>query len=221
MDKCSKSRGLNFWTIIVIVWGVEHLSNRSRQRKLLQLTNISNARGIGQYLGVRMNQLNVTTTLQLANSNVSMIRKSFDVTTVLTAREVNGESCLALEDELSSKKQIGNSRTFGQSITKLEHMQQAVLLYASRMAVKQGKQNSAVAMSVFPSLPAVNVTSHSIQNGLTHLRLAAISFFYLPVSLKSYIVQITASYMLLFARPLYDKFWLVWIEVTLWLRRTG
>ncbi|TPV23718.1 hypothetical protein FJW00_15015 [Pantoea anthophila] len=95
--------------------GVVDLSDRSRQRKLLQLTDVSDVWGIGRRISVRMNQLGITTALQLADSNVSMIRKNFDVITERTVRELNGESCLALEDAPPPKQQIVNSRSFGQN----------------------------------------------------------------------------------------------------------
>ena len=122
--------------------GVVDLTDRSRQRKLLHLTNVSDIWGIGRRISVRMNQLGITTALQLADSNVSMIRKNFDVIVERTARELNGESCLALEDAPPPKQQIVNSRSFGQRVTELEHMQQAVVLYATRAAEKLREQNS-------------------------------------------------------------------------------
>ncbi|MBK0126196.1 translesion error-prone DNA polymerase V subunit UmuC [Pantoea sp. S61] len=122
--------------------GVVDLSERSRQRKLLQLTDVSDVWGIGRRISVRMNQLGITTALQLADSNVSMIRKNFDVITERTVRELNGESCLALEDAPPPKQQIVNSRSFGQRVTHLEDMQQAVVLYATRAAEKLREQDS-------------------------------------------------------------------------------
>ncbi len=122
--------------------GVVDLSERSRQRKLLQLTDVSDVWGIGRRISVRMNQLGITTALQLADSNASMIRKNFDVITERTARELNGESCLALEDAPPPKQQIVNSRSFGQRVTRLEDMQQAVVLYATRAAEKLREQDA-------------------------------------------------------------------------------
>lgn len=122
--------------------GVVDLSERSRQRNLLQLTDVSDVWGIGRRISVRMNQLGITTALQLADSNVSMIRKNFDVITERTARELNGESCLALEDVPPPKQQIVNSRSFGQRVTHLEDMQQAVVLYATRAAEKLREQDA-------------------------------------------------------------------------------
>ncbi|MDT8850243.1 translesion error-prone DNA polymerase V subunit UmuC [Pantoea dispersa] len=122
--------------------GVVDLSDRSRQRRLLQLTDVSEIWGIGRRISVRLNQLGITTALQLADSNVGMIRKNFDVIVERTVRELNGESCLALEDAPPPKQQIVNSRSFGQRVTQLEHMKQAVVLYATRAAEKLREQNS-------------------------------------------------------------------------------
>lgn len=122
--------------------GVVDLSDESRQRKLLHLTDVSDIWGIGQRISKRLNKLGITTALQLADSNISMIRKNFDVIVERTARELNGKSCLALEDAPPPKQQIVNSRSFGQRVTQLEDMQQAVVLYATRAAEKLREQNS-------------------------------------------------------------------------------
>lgn len=98
--------------------------------------------GIGRRISVRLNHLGITTALQLADSNVSMIGKNFDIIVERTMRELNGESCLALEDAPPPKQQIVNSRSFGQRITRLEDMQQAVVLYATRAAEKLREQQS-------------------------------------------------------------------------------
>jgi len=89
-----------------------------------------------------MYQLGITTALQLADSNISMIRKNFGVIVERTTRELNDESCIALEDAPPPKQHILNSRAFGERVTKLEDMQQAIVLYATRAAEKLREQNS-------------------------------------------------------------------------------
>ena len=122
--------------------GVVDLSDVTRQRKLLNLTDISEVWGIGSRLAGRMQALGISTALQLADSNTSMIRKNFDVIIERTARELRGESCLALEDAPPPKQQIVNSRSFGERVTRLDDMQQAVVLYATRGAEKLREQGS-------------------------------------------------------------------------------
>ena len=122
--------------------GVVDLSSRTRQRKLLHLTDVGDIWGIGPRITKRMHQLGINTALQLADSNISMIRKNFDVIVERTARELNGESCIALEDAPPPKQNILNSRSFGERITELEDMKQAVTLYATRAAEKLREQHS-------------------------------------------------------------------------------
>lgn len=122
--------------------GVVDLSSKIRQRKLLHLTDVGDIWGIGPRITKRMHQLGITTALQLADSNISMIRKNFDVIVERTTRELNGESCIALEDAPPPKQHILNSRSFGERVTKLEDMQQAIVLYATRAAEKLREQNS-------------------------------------------------------------------------------
>lgn len=88
--------------------------------------------------------MNINTALQLADSNPSVIRKSFDMIVERTVRELNGESCLALEDAPPAKQQIVIvvSRSFGQRLTTIDELQQAVVTYAIRAAEKLREQSS-------------------------------------------------------------------------------
>jgi nucleotidyltransferase/DNA polymerase involved in DNA repair len=62
------------------------------------LVNVDDVWGIDGRLSKRLHTMGIYTALQLADSNISMIRRSFDVIVERTVRELNGESCLALED---------------------------------------------------------------------------------------------------------------------------
>ena len=122
--------------------GIVDLSSPERQRKLLALVNVDDVWGIGGRLSKRLHTMGISTALQLADSNTGMIRKNFDVIVERTVRELNGESCLALEDAPPPKQQIVVSRSFGQRVTKIEDMQQAIITYASRAAEKLREQGS-------------------------------------------------------------------------------
>lgn len=122
--------------------GVVDLSSPVRQRKLLALVDISDVWGVGGRIKKRLEQLGINTALQLAECNINMIRKNFNVVLERTVRELNGESCIALEDAPPAKQQIVCSRSFGQRITELEDMQHAVVTYATRAAEKLREQKS-------------------------------------------------------------------------------
>ena len=122
--------------------GIVDLSSPDRQRKLLALVSVDNVWGIGSRLSKRLHAMNISTALQLADSNTSVIRKSFDVIVERTVRELNGKSCLALEDAPPAKQQIVVSRSFGQRVTTIAELQQAVVTYATRAAEKLREQSS-------------------------------------------------------------------------------
>lgn len=122
--------------------GIVNLTSPERQRKLLALVSVDDIWGIGGRLSKRLHTMGISTALQLAHSNISMIRKSFDVIVECTVRELNGESCLALEDAPPPKQQIVVSRSFGQRVTSIEDLQQAVVTYATRASEKLREQRS-------------------------------------------------------------------------------
>lgn len=76
------------------------------------------------------------TALDLARSNPALIRKNFSVVLERTVRELSGESCIALEEAPPTKQQIVCSRSFGERVTTLENMRQAVCKHAERAAEK-------------------------------------------------------------------------------------
>ncbi|WP_058973818.1 DinB/UmuC family translesion DNA polymerase [Type-D symbiont of Plautia stali] len=71
-----------------------------------------------------------------------MIRNNFAVITECTVLELNGEFCLALGDAPPPKQQIVNSRSFGQRVTNLKEIHQAIVLYATCAAEKLSEQDS-------------------------------------------------------------------------------
>lgn len=66
--------------------------------------------------------MGITTALQLARANPTFIRKNFNVVLERTVRELNGESCISLEEAPPPKQQIVCSRSFGERITEYDAM---------------------------------------------------------------------------------------------------
>jgi len=73
--------------------------------------------------------------LQLADANLNLMMKTFGVVVERTVRELNGVSCVSI-DALPAKQQIICSRSFGERITQLQDMRQAVCQYAERASEK-------------------------------------------------------------------------------------
>lgn len=130
--------------------GVVDLTNLDRQRRLLALVPVDDVWGVGKRLSKRLNALGITTALDLANASPRAIRNQFSVVLERTVRELNGESCIELEEIPPTKKQIVCSRSFGAKVTQFELLREAVCEYATRATEKLRKeQQQAKVMTVF------------------------------------------------------------------------
>ena len=130
--------------------GVVDLTSSERQRKLLSLLPVGEVWGIGGKQTKRLEQLGITTALQLADADPKFIRQHFSVVVERTVRELNGESCIALEDVAPTKKQIVSSRAFGERITDKQQMREAISEYISRACKKlRQEQQQAKHLTVF------------------------------------------------------------------------
>ena len=130
--------------------GVVDLTNPDRQRRLLALVPVDDVWGVGKRLSKRLNALGITTALDLANASPRAIRDQFSVVLERTVRELNGESCIELEEIPPIKKQIVCSRSFGVKVTHFELLREAICEYATRATEKLRKeQQQAKVMTVF------------------------------------------------------------------------
>lgn len=113
-----------------------HPNNPPRTAKLLSLQPVEEVWGVGSRIAKKLSTMGITTALQLAQANPTFIRRNFNVVLERTVRELNGESCIALEDAPPPKQQIVCSRSFGKRVTTYDAMRQAVCQHAERAAEK-------------------------------------------------------------------------------------
>lgn len=112
------------------------LANPKRTSTLLENQPVEEVWGIGRRIGKRLNLMGIVNALQLSRVNPALIRKNFSIVLERTVRELNGESCIPLEELPPAKQQIVCSRSFGERITSKLAMQQALCQYATRAAEK-------------------------------------------------------------------------------------
>jgi len=106
--------------------------------------------GIGSRLSKRLVEQGIITIADLAAADPRQLGNLFSVNMERTIRELNGESCMPLEEAPPPKKQIYCTRSFGQKVNTLEELQQAACLYAARAAEKLRAQESlALTLHVF------------------------------------------------------------------------
>ncbi|EHD9821130.1 Y-family DNA polymerase [Salmonella enterica] len=110
--------------------------NPRRTEKLLSLQPVEEIWGVGGRISKKLSTMGITTALQLARANPAFIRKNFNVVLERTVRELNGVSCISLEEAPSPKQQIICSRSFGERVTTYEALRQAICQHAERAAEK-------------------------------------------------------------------------------------
>ncbi len=124
--------------------------------------------GVGRKNKERLYDIGIETVKDLRNSSVSHIKNEFNVVLARTVAELNGESCLALEEVAPPKQQIVSSRSFGQPVLLLEDLNEAVVSYASRAAEKLRKQHHvASAIQVFVQTNPFKPDEPQYNNGVT------------------------------------------------------
>ena len=129
---------------------VLHLSNKKEIRNALAHTSVGKVWGVGRRLTEHLNIAGINTALDLAEINPQGIRRKFSVVLERTVRELRGEKCLDIDDDISSKKQIVVSRSFGQRISNLKELRPIVSNFAVRAAEKlRNERQKCSQVSVF------------------------------------------------------------------------
>lgn len=127
------------------VFSWNHCS-RLEEDALMAEIDVGEVWGVGRRLKIHLEQMNIHTVCDLKYASTSLIRKRFGVVLERTVHELNGISCLDLEDtqadHLVRKHQIISSKSFGKPVHQLHELQEAVVSYASRAAEKLRQQQS-------------------------------------------------------------------------------
>ncbi|CAI8156559.1 MAG: DNA polymerase IV 1 [Cellvibrionales bacterium UBA7375] len=148
--------------------GVVDLTDRKRQRKLLAITPVEDIWGVGRKLSARLQAMGIHTALDLADTSAKSIRQHFSVVLERTLRELNGESCMELEQIPATKQQIICSRSFGARVTSRVQMRQAVCEHITRAAEKlRQERQQAKLLSVFIRTSPYQNNTPQYSNGLS------------------------------------------------------
>ena len=102
--------------------------------------------GVGSRLSRRLAERGVATVEALRTTDAKVLRREFSVTLERTIAELNGISCLSLDETLPARQQIISSRSFGQYVYELEPLGEAVASYIAIAAQKLRSQNSLAGM---------------------------------------------------------------------------
>lgn len=137
--------------------GVVDLTDRTRQLKLMQLVPVEDIWGVGQRISARLHSMGIHTAFELAHADQKHLRQQFSVVLERTIEELNGKSCIELEESAPASKQIIRSRSFGTRITELAQMRQAICEFTAKAGEKLREESlSAKRVSVFIRTNAFN-----------------------------------------------------------------
>jgi DNA polymerase V len=140
----------------------------SEREALLAATPVAEIWGIGRKLAPKLIDAGVTTALALARLDPRAARARFSVVMEKLIRELQGVSCLALDDAPAPKQQIMVSRSFGNPVTTGRELAEAVSEYASRAAIKLRAQDCVCAqVHVFLSTSPFRKSDKQYSAGVT------------------------------------------------------
>lgn len=141
-----------------------------RRHKALSLFPIKDVWGIGRQISRKLDYMGIRTAAQFADKKESWVRSHFNITTVRTWKELNGESCISIE-ELPQKKSICTSRSFAaEGISDKDVIEEAVANFAVRCAEKlrhQGSVCQGITVFAWTSRFNENVPEYTIHDSLT------------------------------------------------------
>lgn len=109
---------------------------REQQIDLLRRTPAGNVWGIGRRIAAKLAEQGILTALDVARMPTVKARDEWNVLLERTVRELQGISCISLEQAPAPKQQIACTRSFGHPITTLPPLIEAVSEFASRAAEK-------------------------------------------------------------------------------------
>lgn len=101
--------------------------------------------GVGRRITDKLLAMKIKTVEDLRKANPDRIRRQFSVVMERTVQELNGVSCLELEEVGKPRQQIIVSRSFGSMITGIDDLSQSVACFTTRAAEKLRKDGSVAA----------------------------------------------------------------------------
>lgn len=147
-----------------------------RQRDWLYgRTEVGEVWGVGPRIGKQLREAGIRTVLDLKRLEPATVKRNWSVVLERTVRELNGIPCVDLETTPAAKQQIACTRSFGQKVTRLAELKEAITEFASRAAQKLREQGSrSAAVMVFIRTSPFRVQDRQYSRSVTvPLRLAS------------------------------------------------
>lgn len=108
---------------------------------VLAATDLGDIWGIGRRIGAQLQAEGLRTALDVARMDPATVRRRWSIVLERTVRELQGQPCIELEEVAAAKKEIACTRSFGQPVTDLIDLVEAVSEFAGRASEKLRKQD--------------------------------------------------------------------------------
>jgi DNA polymerase V len=109
---------------------------------LFAATGVRDVWGIGPRLSAQLQADGITTVLQLVRMDAAVARRRWSVIVERTVRELQGQPCIGFEDTPPPRQEVSCTRAFGDPVSALPTLVEAVSEYASRAAFKLREDGS-------------------------------------------------------------------------------
>ena len=140
------------------------IDTEEKRAKALQLTPIHEVWGIGRRLSPQLAYYGIRTAWDLTQKSEQWVRRNFSVTLARTWKELQGDSCIYIE-ELPHSKSICTSRSFPEKgISELPLLEEAVANFAASCSRKLKQQHTACyGMTIFAYTSRFPTSGHPYQ----------------------------------------------------------
>jgi DNA polymerase V len=145
--------------------GVCIIDTDEKREKALKLTAVGDVWGIGRQYAKKLEYYSIHTAWDFTQRSKSWVRHTMGVVGERTWLELRGTPCVEM-DKTTTKKSICTSRSFGERLTELSPISEAVSNFAASCAEKLRKQHSlaSVIMVFIQTNPnATNLPQHCKQ----------------------------------------------------------
>lgn len=149
--------------------GVFNLENLTpdQEKRLFSHLPVGDIWGVGRRLQDKLTRLKINTMADLCAADTDWLHKQFNVVLARTVMELQGTSCLKLEDIHEPQRQLIHSRSFGHLVTTLEDMEEAVQEFITIAAAKlRQRQLQAAMVGVFIQTNPNRMQDNQYRNGI-------------------------------------------------------
>lgn len=104
--------------------------------------DVSEVWGVGRKHAKKLHGMGVKTVLDLACTEAREMQRQFSIVMARTINELQGISCIEIEDTPPSKKQIIKSCSFGTKVTELTDLKEAIAMHAQEACKRLRDEDS-------------------------------------------------------------------------------